>query len=422
MTRGMRTDSSTPFAGHSSGAQAQLRPIECRVFEDFTSVEELRDSWDAAVGAAGGSVYMTFDWVRVWWSFYGRAAELRLYVFFSAGEIAALVPLYIETVGGGPLRMRVARLIGANIPPKVFNPPVPEWCADRVFRIITEDLLLSGRSDVLSYGPVSETHESTSSLRRICEGDLSGILKCEIAQTIHTIFHLPRDMEEYYAGLSKNERKNRRKYELRRLKKDHETAVEVIEDPALVSEAFEHFRKQHTQQWKSEGRTGHFGAWPDALDFNRRLVEAHGRLGRLRFVRLVADGKVIADQYVFAFGDRYYWELPSRETDSYWDPFSLGPTAIVTMISAAIAEGMTCVEGGLAHYDYKLRLGAREYDALTYRFIAPGLRSRIKVAFFAAIRSVTRVGYQALWYRRMVPRLPSRFWHPQWRFWLKMDF
>lgn len=409
-------------ADRTPAAIAGGEPLECEVFTDFAPLEGRRAEWDTAVEGAGGSVYMTFDWVRTWWQYYGGEAQLRLFVFTCRGRIVALSPLYVETLGAGPLRLRVARLVGANIPPKVFNPPVPAWCAEAVLTTISRHLLEKGECDVFSYGPVSETHEAAPALQRISTGGAIPALKCETVETIHTIFELPRDMEEYYASLSKNERKQRRKYELRRLKKEHETFVEVARDPESAGQAFEQFREQHARQWQEENRTGHFGAWPDGLEFNRSLVKAHAELDRVRFIRIVAGGQVIAGQYVFVFGGRYYWELPAREPGSYWEPFSLGPTGIVTMIGEAIAEGVTSIEGGLAHYDYKLRLGAREYKALTYRFSALGVDCGVRLAVFSVCRAVTRLAYHALWYRRIQPRLPKALWWPQWRFWLGLDF
>ena len=52
---------------------------------------------------------MTYDWVRVWWEFYGGGAELRLFVFFAGQSIEAVVPIYIDALSWGPLRFREAQ-------------------------------------------------------------------------------------------------------------------------------------------------------------------------------------------------------------------------------------------------------------------------------------------------------------------------
>ena len=83
------TELPKPIAG-AAGAVVSPGSLICRVFNSFAELDHLRPAWDQACLRAGGSVYMTYDWVRVWWEFYGRGAELRLFVFF-AGPVF-LVP------------------------------------------------------------------------------------------------------------------------------------------------------------------------------------------------------------------------------------------------------------------------------------------------------------------------------------------
>ena len=274
---------------------------------------------------------------------------------------------------------------------------------------------------VLSFGPVSELDDSNAGLLTACERRADLLRVYPAAKGVHSVYYLPADMETYYGALSHSERKKRRKLESR-LKKEYNTRVEVVSDPMLVSEAFEHFAEQHRQQWRAEGRPGHFGAWPHALNFHRTLVRAQGEQGRLRFIRLLADERVIASGYRFAFGDRVHAELTSRDSDPKWDRFSLGPTHALTMHAHAISEGMRRVESGLGHYDWKVRLGAKEHAALTFRIVASGFPSRARLLLFTVMRNCVSVAYHKLWYRRIMPRLPHSLWRPQWRLWLRLDF
>jgi hypothetical protein len=125
------------------------------------------------------------------------------------------------------------------------------------------------------------------------------------------------------------------------LSKEHDVSVEVISGPidALLTE-FDRFAPLHARQWRAEGKSGHFGAWPDGLAYNRALVQALGPLDRVRFIRITADGTTVSSQYIFAFAERWYWELPARLPDPEWDRFSLGPSGIVTMIGEAINCGV----------------------------------------------------------------------------------
>jgi len=397
--------------------------LDCRIETSFENLDKLRPIWDEAVVRMGGTIYMSYDWCRIWWEFYGAGKQLRVFVFSAGEAVVGIVPLYIDSLGFWPVRFKVARLVGANIPPKVFDPPIQESWAGAVFERILEQLFGVDRCDLLSYGPVSELHKQAGQIPEACstkQARVSAAIICD--DGVHSIFWLPPNLEQYFEGLSKNERKNRRKYELRLLGKEYAAKVEVVSDPGKVEREFEEFVAQHTDHWRAQGKSGHFGAWPRATEFNRALVLAHGRLGRMRFVRILANDQVVANQYSFAFGDSYFWELPARAVGQEWERFSLGPTGIVTMIEAAIKEGKTRLEGGLAHYDYKVRLGAKEYEVNRVRVIANRGGSRACMILYNAIRLCLLYAYHKIWYRRITPRLTPLFRKPQWIFWLRLDF
>ncbi len=400
-----------------------MEELQCRLECSFEKLDPMRSIWDEATARLAGSIYMSYDWCLNWWEFYGRGKELRIFIFSAAGRVVGILPLYIDSIGFRPVRFKVARLVGANIPPKVFDPPIDQAWAGPIFEQILTRLFEADRCDLLSFGPVSELHKAAEKLAEASCAKTGLVTPADLrADGVHSIFWLPTSMADYFESLSKNERKNRRKYELRLLNKEHATRVDVLSDPGKVEKEFENFVTQHTLHWQAQGKTGHFGAWPKALEFNRALVKTHGKLGRMRFIRILADGQTVANQYTFAFGNSYFWELPSRIVGGEWEKFSLGPTGIVTMIDEAIKEGEKRLEGGLAHYEYKIRLGAKEYAVRRVRVIANRAGSRMRVKLYNALRLCLLYGYHKIWYRRITPHLPALFRKPQWMFWLRLDF
>lgn len=394
----------------------------CQIYSSFEGLDSLRTAWDDAVLAFNGSVYMTFDWCRIWWQFYGLGKRLCIAVFTHDTRIVAVIPLYFDDLGIRPAQVQVARLVGANIPPKVFNPPVdPAW-AGPVFESLLKWLFSSGRCDIVSLGPISSLQTSFDILPQVVASLRHLVGAFSVEEGVHSVFCVPTSMEQYYEDLNKNERKNRRKYELRLLKKEYEVVTDIVREPQAVAAEFERFAPQHTAQWRCQGKPGHFGAWPRALEFNRALVQAQSQLGRARFLRISANGTVICSQYAFALGDAYYWELPARSVGEPWERFSLGPTGIVNMIAAGMQEGVQRIEGGLAHYDYKVRLNAREHTTRTFRLISARARTRISAGLLNFGRLGLLYGYHKIWYRRVVPRLPQRFSRAQWYGWLRLDF
>lgn len=393
--------------------------LSCTVYETFDGLDYLRSPWDEVVLQTSKSIYMTYDWVRLWWKFYGEP-ELKLFVFAAGERLVAIVPIYIETLGWGPFRLRVARLVGANIPPKVFNPPVSRWYAEEVLAEVVRQTTGSG-CDLLSFGPVCVSEGWDTHFHTVCTDASRQCVQANSALGVHSFFELPRNMDDYYSALSANERKNRRYY-LRRLEKEYDTRVETISDPAMVLEEFDRFAELHKRQWVAQGLSGHFGDWPSALEFNRALVEAHGNLGRVHFIRLVANGEVISSHYTFRFGDRSFWELPARVVGPKWDRLSLGQTSVLIKVSQSITDGIRHMEAGLAHYDYKVRQGAKEYPVVTFRVVAMGVLARARFAWFSLLRTCVCIVYHKIWYRRVMPKLPALFRRPQWRWWLRLDF
>ncbi len=403
------------------GLEQNTNALECRLETSFEGLDALRSAWDEAVIRLSGSIYMSFDWCRIWWQFYGAGRELRVFIFTAAGQIVAILPCYIDAFGFPPFQPRIARLVGANVPPKAFNPPVQEDWAETIFSFVLARLVENDKVDLFSYGPVSELHRPIPALEKAGRAACLVVKRTPSAECVHSVFTLPSSLDEYFERLSKSERK-KRKYELRLLQKESGSKVEVQSASAIVQEEYPKFVEQHGAQWLAEGRLGHFGSWPKAKEYNAALVKAQGELGRVRFIRILAGDRVISNQYVFAFGEWYFWELPARVTGKEWERLSLGAAGLVSTIDSAILEGKKFIEGGLGHYPYKLKMGATEPSVFRVHVFANGSGNRCQIGFLKAGRLALHYLYHKIWYRRITPWLPKWLRRPQWNLWLRFDF
>lgn len=400
----------------------RVRDLSCTIETSFERLEHLRELWDEFTEKAGGSIYMSFDWCQTWWRFYGRRNALRIYIARSGKQIVGILPLYIDRMGVYPLRFRVAKLVGANIPPKVFAPALLPEYAYAIFRIVLSHLLKTERCDVLSIGPVSKFFPSGPILRSVVENEFAeSSVFVEQPRDVYTVFELPDDYLSYLRSLSRNERKQYN-YKLRALQKEHNISVRVVNSTSEASTAYEMFLQMHTRQWNEEGRPGHFKAWPQADEYNRELVQKQALRGRVRFLLLQSDETVIAAQFGFRFGNTYYWELPARATGPQWERLSLGRTALCLLFEEVIAEGMRTIQAGLGHYKYKRGLGGKEISVQYLRVVSRSMMSRIKWFCFRMIGSIIQLSYHKVWYRRIQPHLPKGFQWPIWRFSIRLDF
>jgi CelD/BcsL family acetyltransferase involved in cellulose biosynthesis len=350
---------------------------------------------------------MTWEWVRTWWRFYGDGKQLRLFLFRREGVLVAALPVYLEAIGLPGFGARVARLLGANIPPKVFNPPVTPEASREVWLQVLNRLLAQEGCDLISIGPVCETYKALESLKQVALEGTVGAAEAEVIERdVHTVYYLPRTADEVLASFDAKERKTRRR-KLRDLEEKGPVTVDVIKDPAQVEREFEVFAAGHTAQWQSEGRPGHFHAWPRALEYNREQTRIQGLLGRVRFVRLRVGDAVVANQYNFAFGPELFAELPSRAFGPEWDRLGLGGTSQLKLLEAAVAEGFERMESGLGHYEYKLLTGGKEHRLFTVRFKARTGVKQARLAGASVCRQVLQVFSQKIWYRRISPHLPK---------------
>ena len=105
-----------------------------------------------------------------------------------------------------------------------------------------------------------------------------------------------------------------------------------------------------------------------------------------------------------------------------WQRFSLGQAGFFALVDAAIREGKTRVEAGLAHYDYKQKLKATEHATRVVRVVGHRPASRLRTAIGLCLRFCLLWGYHKTWYRRISPRLPPLFRRPIWTLWLRLDF
>jgi CelD/BcsL family acetyltransferase involved in cellulose biosynthesis len=397
-----------------------MSDLELVVQNDFDN--NIKKEWDETVIALGSTIHMTFDWCRIWFDFYGKRRKPYNFIFRSNGKIVGILPLYIEQFGFGPFRLKVAKLIGSNIPPKIFDPPIDSKYSNEIFQSVFNSLQKDVDCNVISLGPISESYLKLNCSSGFFKENKNIKHKVKIEPyDVYTVFNLPESIDKYYSSLSKSERINiNRKFNA--LKKNHQIGKVIISDPESALDEFGDFAVMHKKQWNAEGKPGHFGAWPNAYQYNRALVKELSLQDRVRFINLTANNKTVSSQYLFKMNNVGFWELPAREVGPAWEKYSFGRIGLISMFEAAINEKIYEIAGGLGHYDYKLKLGAEERQAYRVRIISNTYSTLFKTAFYSIISFLLLIVYHKIWYRRIMTRLPEKFFKPESKLWLKFDF
>jgi hypothetical protein len=193
-------------AGDSATTDRQL---SFRALHSFADAESLRPTWNELVLRYGADVYQTFDWCQLWWRHYGARRQLHLLLYFSGEELVGVVPAFAETLWLGPVRLRVAKLVGADFSLHLCNLPVDPDALPSVVSSTIRYFLGQQRCDLLLLGPLSGPCARLDEI--LAAGIQEGALveKAEaLGTSCNTYFKLPATFSEYEKAIGKQQRGN----------------------------------------------------------------------------------------------------------------------------------------------------------------------------------------------------------------------
>lgn len=403
--------------------QSDRCDISCLVMDSYNHIDQaLEKEWDDLTIQTRGSLYLTCAWSRIWWEFYGKKKHLKIFFYRFKSKLVGVMPIYIENIRTGLVVTRIARLVGAYNPPRVFDLPIVKEHAAAVGKHIARHLVRDDQCDLISIGPVSDECEAKKTLfTAVCKMTNEFGIVQDVPFGVYTHFALPDTYDAYMQTLSKSERKNRQYYE-KRLAKEKNIHSVVMHEPDKIESEMPQFAALHAAQWRTQGRPGYFNAWPQSDAFNRRLAVELARLGRTRLIKITDGETPIIYEYYYILGNCSYWQLSARASGAEWDRYSLGATGTVVMIRSIMETGIKRIEGGVSHYEYKTRLGAIESNISVLRLTARPIISIAKYHFFVQLSKIYQKLYYRLWYSRIQPRLPYIFHHPIWERYTRMTF
>lgn len=386
--------------------------------EMFENLGLTAEMWDRHVLACHADLYVSYDWCRIWWRHFGKGRRLRLYVFREGGRLVGIAPMVVETVWLGAVRLTIAKRVGADSALTVFALPIEPCCARAVYSALFTDLIECERCDAIWLGYAPHDDPTSNGMRAACQ-DLATTLSVlrDTAVGVQTVFSLPTSFEAYLGGLDKRQRQNYGR-QLKQLKQAYTVECDTVRSPIEAVGAFGAFVDLHDRQWRAEGKLGQFGDWPGAEAFNLDLVRELSRSGRLRVHRLTADGQLLAGQYAFVFGDTCYWRLTARATAVELHRYGLGVLGLVELIRTMMGDGVRRVEGGIGHYDYKLRFGAEEKAVHSCLLVSQRGSAPLRARLFLAASGLLHLCYYRVWFLKLAPRMPL-LRRPLWRVWIR---
>jgi CelD/BcsL family acetyltransferase involved in cellulose biosynthesis len=318
--------------------QAPATSCAVDVVRDDDGFRRLAADWDALVQRAGLThPFLTYDWIRAWWTCFGGASRLHLLVVRDGWRLLGIAPLVSESAWMYGMPVRRLRLMHNDHTPRA-DVIVGER-ADEVYGAIWRTLRLSAAEwDLVQLGQVAAESPTLSAFANLAaaDGHPVGVWHGESSPYLA----VGGDWDAFAAGLSGRFRRNVRN-RLTRLQRLGHLALEIAEDPAVLSEARADAIRLEASGWKARAGTA-IASSPAAHRFYTSLTQSPHGLG-LRQLFLTVSGRRIAVAWVTT------WRGRMVLLKSGYDPVFAACAPVKALIALTLREYWRT---GLEEFDF----------------------------------------------------------------------
>ena len=328
----------------------RLAACDVEIVRTERELDALAAQWSDLFEAADVSVFQSYEWIRTWWTYFGKDRKLRILVFRDQGRLVGIAPLFVERARflGIPVARHI-QFIGVGLSDYTdiimlpgYEPSVLEGFA-RHLRATPEEW------DVLDLEDVNEHSPVVRLLLPILQNQHVSVY--QYRANVCPSVEMPERAEDLLQELGRVSRYNfRRKFRL--LQTQFKTEVKLFRsEQDDLRKAVTDFSFIHGERWKSLG-------FPSAFD-NERHREFHIEVATkfakrdwLRMFFLNVDGLPVAVSFCFNFRRRIYM----YQSNAY------GSDAVMKCSPGFLVRSVAMVEGiseGMRVFDF-LR-GSEEY-------------------------------------------------------------
>ncbi|MCX5704160.1 MAG: GNAT family N-acetyltransferase [Candidatus Omnitrophica bacterium] len=392
--------------------------IDIQIYESFDQVSKLQKEWDKFMESMGGEVFLTYDWCCIWWKYYGKKRDLRIFIFRCNGAILGVLPMFVEKIWVGPIYAKVMKIIGTDFTLTTASLPILKESMVEVIKLFLREVKMRGGCDIIHFGPISGRYEFFEDFIGACDHSKGKSWHIRTKNNdVQTYFKIADNWDDQIASLSHEQRRAmRRKYE--RILKEGRLIECIQASQDNFYQLFDGFVQMHQAHWQNQGKAGHFGAWPSSYEFHRDVAAIQLKHERLRLYEIKLDGSVIGYNYGYKFGDTYYYLLFGRgsfENESKTDFVRID---FGEMIKRAVKENVKWFDTMRGRYEYKLHLGGELFPIKNVYLISNNLFTRMRVTAFRLLAKGIDLCYSKIWRSRIVPRIRIKV-GPFWGTWIK---
>jgi len=395
----------------SISCKVEDKDISIEVFMSFEELMSIQQEWDEFVESIGCEIFLTYDWCRIWWKYYGKGRDLRVFIFRSNHELVGIIPLFFEKIWLGPMLIRAAKIVGSDFTLAQFSIAIHNQYITQVvqkfFELVSED-----DWDILHIGPIAGLYRYYDDLRNACEESFG--CSCFVLtenKSVQTYFKLTDTWDEYLSGLNRKERTKLRRHYRLAYKTVSDKTVSVVTNYGTidnVEEMFTGFLRMHQEHWQKLGKLGHFEDWPNAREFHREMAEVQLKRNRLCLIKITLGDCCLGYKYGFVFGDTYCDFLDARSDRNELANVGLGRIIYSEMIKRAIQEKAKWIDSMRGKYKHKLEMGGELYPTRNLYVIPKKPTIVLRVRLFRFLAWLLNLLYYRVWYSRVAPKLPFK--------------
>ena len=346
-----------------------------------TTLEEfstLGERWNSLLGqCTSENIFLTWEWLYTWAKHYLGGNQLRIILVYKGNDqLVGIAPFYIQRVTKyGLCHLREMQFLGTQeVCSSYLDVIVPEKYKKDVLYHMYQHLHGDARAlwDILTLSEIPAESSTIDLWDGFIEKagkvlEIVGITGCPVIK-------LSSSIEDFLAGISRNER-----YNLQRKHKRLEQAGHVTYDRASsvqdVEKRMETLISLHQMRWKRKGNGGAFGSQL-FISFHREVALVLAKKGMVHLDFLLLDGETLAGVYGYRYNGRYSFYLPGFNP-TLLPQASPGILLLFHCIKEAIREGNKEFDLLRGTADYKMAWANGLRRSLTLRHYNRHVRTAV---------------------------------------------
>jgi hypothetical protein len=406
------------FGSEPSKISPDREVVELQVFGSFEELSPLRQEWDQFIESIQGEIFLTYDWCRLWWKYYGRRRKLKIFIFKSEAKIVAILPVFLEKIWLGPIFAKIVKIVGTDFMPVTITIPVKEDFLDLVFDKFIDELSSRLNWDILYIGAICGRYSLLNDLLATINKKVGHSHRVESkANDVQTYFSLYATWQEQFASLSKKHRENmRRAYRL--VEREGKPLISTFASNGNLTQYFEEFVRLHQSRWQGLGQSGHFTDWPLSYEFHKEASDIQLIRGRLRLLKINLGDRCLGYKYGYRVGETFCSFLTGRGEKDGSSKIEFNRIAFGEQAKKAISEGAKLIDGMRGRYTHKIEVGGKLLPIKNIYVYPKSISYYVRIVSFRSVARTLDICYSKIWRRRVAPRL-GRNPRPQWDIWIR---